>query len=105
MNHPELHVSASYGTKMHQLVQPADIELVLARFEEEVQASLIQKRIVLDTTDVTPEQTFAEFKAKYEPFLSNADLLRRLQTGGAGTGSPTIVAQREAQQAARQAKL
>lgn len=34
----EDHVAASYGTKMHQIVQEHDIELVLSRFEEEVRS-------------------------------------------------------------------
>lgn len=53
--------------------------MVLERFEEEVAASLIKKRIVLDTSSATVEQTFAEFVEKFEPLLGNADLLRREQ--------------------------
>lgn len=59
----------------HQIVREEDIEHVLERFEEEVEASLIQKRIVLNTSSAT----MAEFVEKYEPFFSNADLLRRRQ--------------------------
>ena len=54
-----------------------DIEHVLARFEDEVEASLLQKRMVLDTSTSTVEDTLAEFVEKHEPFFSNADLLRR----------------------------
>ena len=87
-------------------VQEEDIPLVLERFEEEVAASLIQKRITLDTSHASVEETFAEFvrptlsrlpKAsragadqmccsqveKFEPLLGNADLLRREQQRGA----------------------
>ena len=63
----------------HQVVQEKDIEYVLQRFEEEFEASLIQKRIVLDTTTATVEETLAEFVEKYEPFHTNADLLRLRQ--------------------------
>ena len=63
----------------HQIVREQDIAHVLERFEEEVEASLIQKRIVLDTSSCTVEETIAEFVEKYEPFFSNADLLRRRQ--------------------------
>ncbi len=63
----------------HQVVQEKDIANVLERFEEEVEASLIQKRIVLDTSSSTVTETMAEFVENYEPFFSNADLLRRRQ--------------------------
>ena len=63
----------------HQIVRERDIANVLERFEEEVEASLIQKRIVLDTSSATVEETMAEFVEKYEPFFSDADLLRRRQ--------------------------
>jgi hypothetical protein len=60
----------------HQIVRAEDVEHVLARFEEEFEASLIQKRIVLDTSSSTVEETLAEFVERYQPFFSNADLLR-----------------------------
>ena len=60
----------------HQIVQAADIEHVLARFEEEFAASLITRRIVLDTTAATVEETLSEFIGKYEPFHTAADRQR-----------------------------
>ncbi|MCZ6676777.1 MAG: hypothetical protein O7E52_05960 [Candidatus Poribacteria bacterium] len=60
----------------HQIVQEQDIEYVLKRFEAEFEASLIQKRIVIDTTSATVAETLAEFVEKYEPYHTNADLLR-----------------------------
>lgn len=63
----------------HQVVQEQDIEYVLQRFEAEVAASLVQKRIVLDTTSATVAETLDQFVAAYEPFLTNADLLRMQQ--------------------------
>ena len=62
-----------------QIVREEDNDHVLERFAEEVEASLIQKRIVLDTSSATVEETMAEFVEKYEPLFSNADLLRRRQ--------------------------
>ena len=60
----------------HQIVRQEDIGHILERFVEEFSASLIQKRIVLDTSSSTVEETLAEFIGKYERFYSNADLLR-----------------------------
>jgi hypothetical protein len=70
----------------HQIVQEKDIEYVLQRFEEEFEASLIQKRIVLDTTSSTVAETLAEFVEKYEPYHTNADLLRIRQHQAAKRG-------------------
>ena len=61
----------------YQIVKEEDVVLVLERFEEEVANSLIQKRIVLDTSTASVAETLAEFVEKYEPFFSDADLLRR----------------------------
>ncbi len=66
----------------HQIVRGEDVEHVLARFEEEFEASLIRKRIVLDTSTATVQETLAEFVEKYQPFHSNADLLRLHQWAG-----------------------
>ena len=60
----------------HQVVQEQDIGHVLDRFEEEVAASLIQKRISLDTSTATVAETLQQFVAAYEPYQSNADRLR-----------------------------
>ena len=60
----------------HQVVRERDIEHVLERFEEEFAASLITRRIVLDTTAATVEETLSEFIEKYEPFHTAADRQR-----------------------------
>lgn len=60
----------------HQIVQEKDIDYILNRFEEEFEASLIQRRFVIDTTSATVAETLAEFVQKYEPFHTDADLLR-----------------------------
>ena len=49
------------------------------RFEEEFEASLIQKRVILDTSTATVKETLYEFVEAYQPFYSNADLLRLKQ--------------------------
>lgn len=62
----------------HQVVKESDIEHVLTRFNEEFEASLIKRRMVLDTSDATVEETLAEFVEGYEPFHTEEDL-RRIQ--------------------------
>ena len=65
----------------HQIVREEDVEHVLARFEEEFEASLIQRRIVLDTSTATVEQTLAEFLEAHEPFMSREDRQRMEKHG------------------------
>ena len=60
------------------MVQEKDIEHVLQRFEEEYRDSLIRKKFALDTSDVTVEQTLAEFAGEIKNHLSEADRLRLL---------------------------
>ena len=60
----------------HQIVQEKDIEYVLKRFAEEFDASLIQRRMVLDTTSATVAETFSELVGKYEPYHTDADVAR-----------------------------
>jgi hypothetical protein len=62
----------------HGVLQERDVEYALQRFEEEVRASLIPRRITLDTSAKTPEQTLAEFVDKVEPYLTQGDRLRML---------------------------
>jgi len=47
------------------VLQEQDIEHVLERFEEEVCKSLIRRRITLDTSTATVEETMAEFVEKW----------------------------------------
>ena len=60
----------------HPIVRDQDVEQVLARFEEEFEASLIQRRMVIDTSAATVAQTLAEFVEGYEPFMSPEDRQR-----------------------------
>jgi hypothetical protein len=59
-------------------VPEKDIRLVLQRFEEEFNHSLIRRRFTLDTSAATVQGTLSEFAAKIEPFLTQADRLRIL---------------------------
>ena len=60
----------------HPIVRDQDVEQVLARFEEEFEASLIQRRMVIDTSTATVAQTLAEFVEGYQPFMSPEDRQR-----------------------------
>ena len=62
----------------HGLLEEPDIEHVLERFAEEVRNSLIRKRIVLDTSDVTIEETLEQFVQGVAPFLTPEDRVRML---------------------------
>ncbi len=64
----------------HPIVREPDVEHVLARFEEEFEASLIQRRIVLDTSTATVEESLAELLERYQPFMSRDDRLRMDET-------------------------
>jgi thymidylate kinase len=55
-----------------------DIQFVLDRFAEEFSHTLIRRRIVLDTSESTPESTFKEFLSKMEPHLTPVDRQRLL---------------------------
>ena len=60
------------------LVQDKDVELVLGRFEEEYERSLINNKFTIDTSTATVEQCVAEFLTKYEPFMTVPDRTRIL---------------------------
>ncbi|MDA1190000.1 MAG: hypothetical protein O2854_10070 [Chloroflexi bacterium] len=62
----------------YNVIEDKDIEFLLERFEQEVSWSLIHRRIVLDTSKATVQETLAEFEEKIEPLLSEADRLRIL---------------------------
>ena len=53
-----------------------DIELVLNRFEQEYNDSLLHQRFTLDTTDLSAEETLQEFVRQIEPHLTAADRQR-----------------------------
>jgi len=66
------------------VLRKEDIEYVLGRFEDEFRRSLIKKRITLDTSTATVEDTLAEFDVKIQPYLTRADRLRMLLHGSRG---------------------
>ncbi|MQG39931.1 MAG: hypothetical protein FI718_08120 [SAR202 cluster bacterium] len=55
-----------------------DTELVLERFEEQFEKSLITDKFVLDTTTDTVDQTLQLFKQQIKPFISSKDRIRLL---------------------------
>ena len=64
------------------LVREGDIEVVLERFEDEYNQSVLRHKFVLDTSEATPEETLAQFQRQVGPFLSDGDRLRLLTHGG-----------------------
>lgn len=62
----------------NSMVPAEDVKHVLERFEEEFVRSTIRNKIVLDTTDSTPNGTFQEFLDKMQPFWTEGDRLRML---------------------------
>ena len=63
----------------HALVKEDNIDLVLKTFEEEFLRSSIRKRIVLDTSESTVDESVAEFVQKMEPYWTQRDQLRLLK--------------------------
>ncbi len=59
------------------VVRDEDVELVLRRFEEEYEASAIQHKVEIDTSEATEEDILAELIAKLEPHLTDDDRKRR----------------------------
>ena len=60
------------------LFQEKDTEVVLGRFEEEYERSLIPRKFVLDTTDASIEESMAEFKRQMKTHITSEDRLRFL---------------------------
>ncbi len=60
------------------ILQEKDLDLVLDRFREEYDNSLIYRRFTLNTTDATPEESLQAFLKQLWPHLSQADRLRML---------------------------
>ena len=68
--------SKPFGEPTRGVVREQDVELVLDRFQEEFDASLLKNKMVLDTTAATVEETLAEFVEKMGPFFTDADRQR-----------------------------
>jgi hypothetical protein len=56
-----------------------DVELILDRFDEEFNNSLILRRFTLDTSSASVDETMDEFVQTIEPLLSAKDALRVLR--------------------------
>ncbi len=61
-----------------------DVPLVLRRFREEFDQSLLHNKVILDTTNSTADQTLTRFLKEAEPYLSHVDRIRVLS----GLGPP-----------------
>ena len=62
----------------YQVVRDGDVETVLERFEERFDASGIRRKLTLDTTSATVEETLAEFDAQIQQHLTDSDRQRIL---------------------------
>jgi len=62
----------------HSVLQEKDIEVLLGRFEEEVEASRIRQKIAIDTGCNTVKETLGELIEKMEPHFSDVDKQRIL---------------------------
>ena len=62
--------------RVRGILKERDIPYVLDRFREEYDASLIERKFTLDTTNTTPEQTLAQFVDRIQPHLSEVDRRR-----------------------------
>ncbi len=60
------------------LLLEKDIQHVLHRFAEEYDRSFLRQKFEIDNTDLTPEETLAEFVAKIQPHLTEEDRARIL---------------------------
>lgn len=58
-----------------------DVETVLDRFNSEFASSLLRRKLALDTTNATPEETLQSFLNQMATFWSSADRLRMLSRG------------------------
>ncbi|MBM3932880.1 MAG: hypothetical protein FJ319_01000 [SAR202 cluster bacterium] len=60
------------------LVKENDIQFVLGRFAEEVGHSVLRRKIALDTSTMSVEETLNEFVRKVEPLMADNDRRRML---------------------------
>ena len=64
--------------KKHGIVKEKDVDLVIQRFEEEYERSLIKNKFTVDTGTKTPSESLADFVDKYEPYITDADRIKML---------------------------
>jgi hypothetical protein len=60
------------------VLQEKDVELVLSRFEEEYEKSIIKHKFTIDTSTATVDECLAEFVEKFEEFITESDRTRIL---------------------------
>ena len=60
----------------YQVIKEQDIEHVSRLFETAFEASRIQNKLILDTSQATEEESLAEFAEKIQPFLTEIDQIR-----------------------------
>ena len=72
--YPERHANTPFKSD--------DAELVLGRFQEEFDDSVIRQRFSIDTTDATVEESTKEFIGKVEPYLTDEDRKRIAERSG-----------------------
>ena len=70
----------SKGTLQHPrgILPEGDIEHVVERFDEEFSASLLRRKITLDTSEATPDESMAEFVEQVKPHITERDRLRMM---------------------------
>lgn len=62
--------------RVRGILKRDDIEIVLGRFREQYEASLIERKFALDTVNATARQTLAGFVERIRPHLNEADRSR-----------------------------
>ena len=63
------------------VVKAGDVEAILARFDEEYEASTIERKFRIDTTDRTPDQVREQFLAGFFSYMTDDDRRRLLLAG------------------------
>ena len=64
------------------VVKAGDVEAILSRFDEEYEASTIERKFRIDTTDLTPEQVREEFLVGFFSYVTDYDRRAFLSAGG-----------------------
>jgi hypothetical protein len=60
----------------YPIVKPGDVEAVTAEFEHEYGQSWLERKFIIDTSTLSPDQLFSTFMQRVTPFLDTRDLLR-----------------------------
>ncbi len=85
-----VHVKASPETVRRRMkdnphfsgvVQEDDVEFIMKRFEDEVARSAIRRKVALDTSEASVDESVAEFSKLMEPYFSDDDRMRILRYG------------------------